>query len=146
MSVNMDGVFLGVKHGIGTMKEKGGSIINLSSIMGLIGEAIVGAYSASKGAIVGMTLPMARDLAPATRAEMARFAASELVYGGGAWLRALGATARGVNPIDRTMRAAQLLPPPALRAGGGWEAARRVFQLALREWPSSRVLAAAARL
>lgn len=51
MSVNMDGVFLGVKHGIGTMKEKGGSIINLSSIMGLIGEAIVGAYSASKGGV-----------------------------------------------------------------------------------------------
>ena len=51
MSVNMDGVFLGVKHGIGTMKEKGGSIINLSSIMGLIGEAIVGAYSAPKGGV-----------------------------------------------------------------------------------------------
>lgn len=51
MSVNIDGVFLGVKHGIGAMKEKGGSIINLSSIMGLIGEAIVGAYSASKGGV-----------------------------------------------------------------------------------------------
>ena len=51
MSVNMDGVFLGVKHGISMMKESGGSIINLSSIMGLIGEAIVGAYSASKGGV-----------------------------------------------------------------------------------------------
>jgi len=51
MSVNMDGVFLGVKHGIGAMKDNGGSIINLSSIMGLIGEAIVGAYSASKGGV-----------------------------------------------------------------------------------------------
>ena len=51
MSVNMDGVFLGVKHGISMMKKSGGSIINLSSIMGLIGEAIVGAYSASKGGV-----------------------------------------------------------------------------------------------
>ena len=38
MSINLDGVFLGVKHAIGAMKTKGGSIINLSSIEGLIGD------------------------------------------------------------------------------------------------------------
>ena len=43
MAVNMDGVFLGVKHGIGAMKARGGAIVNISSIMGLVGEAIVGA-------------------------------------------------------------------------------------------------------
>lgn len=51
MSVNMDGVFLGVKHGIRAMKDKGGVIVNMSSIMGLVGESIVGAYSASKGGV-----------------------------------------------------------------------------------------------
>lgn len=51
MSVNMDGVFLGVKHGIRAMKKRGGSIVNISSIMGLVGESIVGAYSASKGGV-----------------------------------------------------------------------------------------------
>lgn len=51
MAVNMDGVFLGVKYGIGAMKERGGAIVNISSIMGLVGEAIVGAYSASKGGV-----------------------------------------------------------------------------------------------
>ena len=51
MSVNMDGVFLGVRCGISAMKERGGAIVNISSIMGLVGEAIVGAYSASKGGV-----------------------------------------------------------------------------------------------
>jgi len=51
MSVNMDGVFLGVKHGIRAMKDRGGAIVNISSIMGLVGESIVGAYSASKGGV-----------------------------------------------------------------------------------------------
>jgi 3(or 17)beta-hydroxysteroid dehydrogenase len=51
MSVNMDGVFLGVKHGIGAMKDRGGAIVNVSSIMGLVGQSIVGAYSASKGGV-----------------------------------------------------------------------------------------------
>lgn len=51
MSINMDGVFLGVKHGIRAMKARGGVIVNISSIMGLVGESIVGAYSASKGGV-----------------------------------------------------------------------------------------------
>ncbi len=51
MAVNLDGVFLGVKHGIRAMKETGGAIINISSIMGLVGESIVGAYGASKGGV-----------------------------------------------------------------------------------------------
>jgi NAD(P)-dependent dehydrogenase (short-subunit alcohol dehydrogenase family) len=51
MSINLDGVFLGVKHGVAAMKEKGGSIINLSSIEGLIGDANLAAYDASKGGV-----------------------------------------------------------------------------------------------
>lgn len=54
MSINLDGVFLGTKHAIRTMKEhppKGGSIINLSSIEGLVGDPNLGAYNASKGGV-----------------------------------------------------------------------------------------------
>jgi 3(or 17)beta-hydroxysteroid dehydrogenase len=53
MSVNLDGVFLGVKHGIHGIKkgDKGGSIINLSSIEGLVGDPDLAAYNASKGGV-----------------------------------------------------------------------------------------------
>jgi 3(or 17)beta-hydroxysteroid dehydrogenase len=53
MSINMDGVFLGVKYGIKAMKEGGsaGSIVNLSSIEGLIGDPDLAAYNASKGGV-----------------------------------------------------------------------------------------------
>jgi NAD(P)-dependent dehydrogenase (short-subunit alcohol dehydrogenase family) len=52
MSINLDGVFLGTKHAILAMKAaKGGSIINLSSIEGLIGDPNLAAYNASKGGV-----------------------------------------------------------------------------------------------
>ncbi|MGH1372608.1 MAG: glucose 1-dehydrogenase [Cellvibrionaceae bacterium] len=51
-SVNIEGVFLGTKAAIKAMKDSGGgSIINISSIEGLIGEPTVAAYNASKGAV-----------------------------------------------------------------------------------------------
>ena len=37
-------------------------IINVSSVAGIEGQKGQVAYSASKGAVIGMTLPMARDL------------------------------------------------------------------------------------
>jgi NAD(P)-dependent dehydrogenase (short-subunit alcohol dehydrogenase family) len=53
MSVNADGVFLGVKHGIQAIRRTGepGSIVNLSSIVGIVGLAASAAYTASKGAV-----------------------------------------------------------------------------------------------
>lgn len=51
MAINLDGVFLGTKHAIAPMKSRGGSIINLSSIEGLVGDANLAAYNASKGGV-----------------------------------------------------------------------------------------------
>ncbi len=52
MAVNLDGVFYGTQQAIRVMKETGGgSIINLSSIDGIIGEAELAAYCASKGGV-----------------------------------------------------------------------------------------------
>lgn len=53
MSINLDGVFLGTKYAIGAMKRTGGgSIINISSVAGIVGMvADTSAYSASKGAV-----------------------------------------------------------------------------------------------
>lgn len=51
-AVNVDGVFLGIQQAIPAMREAGGgSIINLSSIEGLVGDPGLAAYNASKGAV-----------------------------------------------------------------------------------------------
>lgn len=51
MSVNLDAVFIGTKRAIAAMKGGGGSIINVSSIEGLIGDPNLAAYNASKGGV-----------------------------------------------------------------------------------------------
>jgi len=53
MGVNATGVFLGMKHGIAAMKKGGrGSVINLSSISGIVGQGYIHVgYNASKGAV-----------------------------------------------------------------------------------------------
>lgn len=52
MNINVKGVFFCTKHAIPYMKEAGaGSIINLSSIYGLVGAPDVPPYHASKGAV-----------------------------------------------------------------------------------------------
>lgn len=61
-AINVDGVFLGTKHAIRAMREtarrdpdawarSGGSIVNLSSVAGLVGVPLGGAYHMSKGAV-----------------------------------------------------------------------------------------------
>lgn len=50
-AVNMEGVFLGTREGIRAMKGRGGSIINISSIEGIVGGPMVPAYNASKGGV-----------------------------------------------------------------------------------------------
>ena len=50
-AVNGESVFMGTRAAIGVMKECGGSIINISSIEGIIGEPTVAAYNYSKGGV-----------------------------------------------------------------------------------------------
>lgn len=62
--INQDGVFLGLKHVLPSMKKaKGGSIINISSIAGIVGGANNMAYTASKFAVRGMTKAAAAEFA-----------------------------------------------------------------------------------
>jgi 3(or 17)beta-hydroxysteroid dehydrogenase len=56
MAINADGVFLGCKHGVATIKRfGGGAIVNLASTLGARPGAIYVAYSASKAAVLAIT-------------------------------------------------------------------------------------------
>ena len=57
LDINAKGVFLGMKHAIGAMEQgDGGSIVNISSISGIVGQDFIHmGYNASKGAVRLMT-------------------------------------------------------------------------------------------
>jgi 3alpha(or 20beta)-hydroxysteroid dehydrogenase len=64
IEVNLTGTFLGMKTTVPSMRRNGrGSIINISSTAGLKGMAGLGAYSASKWGVRGLTKTAALDLA-----------------------------------------------------------------------------------
>jgi 3alpha(or 20beta)-hydroxysteroid dehydrogenase len=66
MDINVTGVFLGIKHGIRTMAApagKGGVIVNMSSVAGLIGTTGHAAYHTSKGAVRLLTKAAAVECA-----------------------------------------------------------------------------------
>jgi len=71
MRVNVDGVFLATRHCADLLSEGGrdwrggASIVNISSIMGLVGIAQVSAYNASKGAVRLFTKSIALEFAAA---------------------------------------------------------------------------------
>lgn len=69
MAINVDGVFLGTKVFVPMLAESGtdirggSSVINISSIMGLVGYSEVSAYNASKGAVRLFTKGIAVEFA-----------------------------------------------------------------------------------
>ncbi|WP_399930750.1 SDR family NAD(P)-dependent oxidoreductase [Streptomyces kanamyceticus] len=65
VEVNQLGVFLGMQAVVPALREAGGgTIVNVSSIDGLIGLKYLSAYCASKFAVVGMTKVAAMELGP----------------------------------------------------------------------------------
>jgi len=70
MQINIYGTFYGSAHCAAAMAKlpaeadgSRGIIVNIASVAGIEGQKGQVPYSASKGAVIGMTLPMARDLA-----------------------------------------------------------------------------------
>lgn len=65
MSINMDGVFYGMKYGIDAMLEhgNGGVVINMGSTAGLVGFPNIPPYSAAKGGVIQLTRAVAMEYA-----------------------------------------------------------------------------------
>jgi 3(or 17)beta-hydroxysteroid dehydrogenase len=59
LAVNLDGTFLGCKHGLALLKLAGGAIVNVSSVAGLVGGHNFAAYNASKGGVRLLTKSVA---------------------------------------------------------------------------------------
>ena len=56
LAVNLKGPFFGCKHAVRVMRESGGgSIVNVASILALVGDGILAAYCAAKGGVLGIT-------------------------------------------------------------------------------------------
>lgn len=66
LAINVTGVFLGLKHVLPVMKERGsGAVVNTASIGGVIGWARQYGYVASKHAVLGLTKGAASEFGPA---------------------------------------------------------------------------------
>ena len=66
IAVNLEGVFLGVKHAIPLMAQGGGgSIVNMSSTVGIVGQPMMAAYGATKGGVRVFTKAVALECAAA---------------------------------------------------------------------------------
>ena len=78
IAVNLSGVYYGCLHGLETMREQGGVIVNMASMAGLVGFTVAGlpevfgsapgiAYIAAKHGVVGLTKQFALGGAPGVR-------------------------------------------------------------------------------
>lgn len=65
IDVNLKGTFHCIKHVARIMmKQRSGTIINMASVIGLIGNVGQANYAASKAGIIGLTKSVAKELAP----------------------------------------------------------------------------------
>ncbi|NBK92292.1 SDR family NAD(P)-dependent oxidoreductase [bacterium 1XD21-13] len=117
MRTNSTSVFLCTRQALPYMlKQKSGSIINISSVWGCVGASCETAYSASKGAVNALTMALAKELAPSGIAVNAI---------------ACGAMDTDMNAcFSREERAAIAEEIPAGRFGTPKEAADLTFSLA----------------
>ena len=129
-AINLDGVFLSVKHGLPLMRKTGGgSIIMMSSLAGLRGAAGLSAYSATKGGVRLFAKSIAMECA--TVGDGIRVnSVHPGIIDTPIWGKIpTGATGSGQNaPIDPEERAR--MATPLARAGRAEEIASGILYLA----------------
>ena len=111
MAINVNGVFYGIKYAIPELAQTGGSIINMSSVAGLDGVPLLGAYCASKAAVIRLTQTASRELRDAgirVNAICPSFIATEMVER----LVEPFEAATGANFVDLTAQAQGRLGTP----------------------------------
>ena len=65
ININLKGTFNTIRHTSKIMlKQKSGSIINIASVVGILGNAGQANYVASKAGVIGLTKSVSRELAP----------------------------------------------------------------------------------
>jgi NAD(P)-dependent dehydrogenase (short-subunit alcohol dehydrogenase family) len=135
-AVNIDGVFLGTKASAPLLRERGArwaggsAIVNLSSVMGLVGSGFSGAYSMSKGAVRLYTKSAALEFAQAgarirVNSVHPGFIDTDMASGARRYF-----VERGLAPDDRTAHAMLVQRHPIGRLGAPEDVARAIIFLA----------------
>jgi NAD(P)-dependent dehydrogenase (short-subunit alcohol dehydrogenase family) len=107
MAINADGPFLGCKHAMALLaRSKAPSIVNISSVSGLVGGANLAAYNASKGAVRLLTKSVA--LSGARKTPQVRCNSVHPAFVEGDMVDAIAATAR--DPARALVRMAGDVP------------------------------------
>lgn len=118
MAVNVDGTFLGCKHAMPLLKKRGGSIVNLSSISGIVAGHNLAAYNASKGAVRLLSKSVALHgarLKPAVRCNSVHpsFVESDMVD---AMLRSVPDAAKAREKMTRDIPLGRFAQPAEIAA------------------------------
>lgn len=64
MNVNLKSIYWTTRSGLPALKETRGTILNTASMVGLIGQSLHAAYTATKGGMIALTKSMALDYGP----------------------------------------------------------------------------------
>jgi len=64
MNVNLKGVYLASRAALPYMLDKGGAILNIASVGGLVGAKELAAYATAKAGVINLTRQMASDYGP----------------------------------------------------------------------------------